>query len=118
LTTFTDLVLTSSIAFLHMSGKSKRYSDASFFAKVRLLIVDAQLAATLISVGLLVLLMVEPSSSMTHLWLGLPLIYPINVFGTLDSRRALRDDVEAAAAGDDERRESTTSQSEKPQIVS
>lgn len=118
LTTATDLLLTASIAYLHITGKSTRYTNASFLRKMRYLIVDGQLAATLISVGLLVLLMVRPSSSITHLWLGLPLVYPINVFGTLESRRSLRDDVEKAAVEGDVRRASTISEKDdKPRIV-
>jgi hypothetical protein len=99
LTTGTDLVLSLSVAFFQLTGKSKRYTEASFLRKIRLLIVDAQLPATAVSIGLLVLLMVDNRSPILSLWLGLPLIYPINVLSTLTARRSIRDDLEADVGG-------------------
>jgi len=117
MTAATDLALSVAVAFLQLRGKSKRYSEASALRKVRLLIVDAQLPATIVSVGLLVLIMVDSYSPMTTLWLGFPLVYPINVMSTLNARRALREDIEAEVSGD--RRESdVTVMGEKTEIVS
>jgi hypothetical protein len=114
MTTATDLVLTCSIATMQLRGKSRRYVEATgFFSKVRLLIVDAQLPATLISVGLLILLSIDSYSPFTHLWLGLPLVYPINLMSTLSAKKDLREDIEAEA---DRRSSAGSVTDEKPRI--
>jgi len=115
MTTATDLVLSVSIAFMQLRGKSRRYAEASgVFSKLRLLILDAQLPATIVSVGLLILLSINSYSPFTHIWLGLPLVYPINVLSTMSAKKSLREDIEAEA---DRRSSSGSVGDEKAYIV-
>ena len=82
-----------------------------------MLVIDAQLPATLVSSALLVLVFVHTAVSVTDVWLGFPLIYPINLFASLASSHALREDVEAdAKAAETERRTSEGDDQTKTEI--
>lgn len=95
--TATDVAISTTMATLLFMGKSKQFKHASTWGKIGYLLVEAQLTCTLLSAGLLGLLMWSTSTELSHLWLGFPLIYAITVVTSLASKVDKRESLELEA---------------------
>jgi hypothetical protein len=97
LSTGTNLLLTVTLSLAFLEGACKRITGTTSGVRVPPFFAGSQFLATSVSLGLGLIVFANPESPAVHLWLGLPLVYPINVLSTLGHKQSARADLEAEA---------------------